>query len=87
MESQFEELKRMLQLLINKLNMNEKLEIKGRQIYENMALYLQDLNQNTEIEPIISIETASSKWKKKLNNNKEVLKELYQWLTDSKEGL
>ncbi|CAG8785441.1 4836_t:CDS:1 [Gigaspora margarita] len=92
MESRFEELKKMLQPLINKLSEYEELEIKGswvifksegqvlketiersrrdkaQQIHKNMALYLQDLNQNTEIEPIMPIETIGRTWEKKLDN-------------------
>ncbi|CAG8538004.1 932_t:CDS:2, partial [Gigaspora margarita] len=95
----------MLQPLVNKLSENEELEIKGisggnkaQQIHKNMALYLQDLNQNTEIEPIMPIETIGRTWEEMLDNvfsdlmaergwNKEVQKELYQQLTDSKRGL
>ncbi|CAG8477626.1 30363_t:CDS:2 [Gigaspora margarita] len=86
MESRFEELKKILQPLGNKLSKNEELEIKERrvifkcegqmleetikksrenkaqQIYKNMVLYLQDLNQNTEIEPIMSIKTIDRTW-------------------------
>ncbi|CAG8498400.1 30660_t:CDS:2 [Gigaspora margarita] len=108
MESQFEELKKMLQPLVNKLSENEELEIKGRQVIfksegqvleetierntQKYGLYLQDLNQNTEIEPIMPIKTIEVYYK--LGNliaergwNKEVQKELCQQLTDSKGGL
>ncbi|RIB05585.1 hypothetical protein C2G38_2219271 [Gigaspora rosea] len=111
----------MHQLLVNKLNADEELEIKGRrvifksegqvleetikrsrrnkaqQIHENMTLYLQDLNQISEIEPIIPIELTGRTWEEKLSNvcdlivergwSNEVRKELCQRLTDAKKGL
>ncbi|CAG8815114.1 22459_t:CDS:2, partial [Gigaspora margarita] len=56
-------LEKTIQLLLDKLNKNEELEIKenkkrnkAQQIYENMPLYLQDLDQDNEAEPIMPIE-------------------------------
>ncbi|CAG8627901.1 26344_t:CDS:2 [Gigaspora margarita] len=43
-------------------------ENKAQQIYENMALYLQDLNLITKIEPIMPIEITSRTWKEKLDH-------------------
>ncbi|RIB28100.1 hypothetical protein C2G38_2158852 [Gigaspora rosea] len=93
MEAQFKELEKTLQPLLDKLNTDEKIEIKGRQvsfksqgqvlkktvdkskkrnkaqqIHENMPLYLQDLDQGSNMELIMPIETTSRKWEEKLDN-------------------
>ncbi|CAG8832885.1 35069_t:CDS:2, partial [Gigaspora margarita] len=91
--ARFRELEKTLQPLLDKLNTNEELEIKGRQvvfrsqgqifeetiersdkrskaqqIHENMPVYLQYLNQDNDVEPIMPIETASRTWEEKLHN-------------------
>ncbi|KAF0433219.1 hypothetical protein F8M41_005111 [Gigaspora margarita] len=84
METRFRDLEKTIQPLLNKLNMDKKLEIKEmqvvlrdqehifeetieksdkkskiQQIHENILLYLQDLNQDNNIDPIIPIKTTN----------------------------
>ncbi|CAG8757741.1 1172_t:CDS:2, partial [Gigaspora rosea] len=105
-------LEKPLQSLLDKLDSDEELEIKERQvvlksqgqmfektveksdginkaqqIHENMSLYLQDLDQGSNVEPIMPIETAVRTWKEKLKDigEEKIGKSfIYQQITRSK---
>ncbi|CAG8486471.1 25040_t:CDS:2 [Gigaspora rosea] len=109
-EARFKELEKTLQPLLDKLDTDEEIEIKGRrvsfkswgqvlektveksdkrnkaqQICENMPLYFQDLDQGSNVKPIMPIETTGDLMSERCWS-REAREKLCQRLTSSKGG-